>query len=62
MAQTIKNLPAMQETQVASLGWVDPLEEEMEPTPVSLPGESHGQRTLVGYSPWSHKIWTQLSD
>ena len=48
MAQTIKNLPAMQETQVASLGWVDPLEEEMEPTPVSLPGESHGQRTLVG--------------
>ena len=29
MAQTIKNPPAMQETQVASLGWVDPLEEEM---------------------------------
>ena len=52
----------MQETQVASLGWVDPLEEEMEPTPVSLPGESHGQRTLVGYSPWSRTIWTQLSD
>ena len=45
----------MQETQVASLGWVDPLEEEMEPTPVSLPGESHGQRTLVGYSSWGRK-------
>ena len=29
MAQTIKNPPAMQETQVASLSWVDPLEEEM---------------------------------
>ena len=26
-----------------------------QPTPVSLPGESHGQRSLVGYSPWSHK-------
>ena len=24
-------------------------------TPVFLPGESHGQRSLVGYSPWSHK-------
>ena len=26
-----------------------------QPTPVFLPGESHGQRTLVGYSPWGHK-------
>ena len=25
------------------------------PTPVFLPGESHGQRSLVGYSPWGHK-------
>ena len=25
------------------------------PTPVSLPGKSHGQRSLVGYSPWGHK-------
>ena len=25
------------------------------PTPVFLPGESHGQRRLVGYSPWGHK-------
>ena len=24
-------------------------------TPVFLPGESHGQRSLVGYSPWGHK-------
>ena len=28
-AQTLKNLPAMQNTQVPSLGWEDPLEEEM---------------------------------
>ena len=26
-----------------------------QPTPVSLPGESHGQQSLVGYSPWGHK-------
>ena len=25
-----------------------------QPTPVSLPGESHGQRSLGGYSPWGH--------
>ena len=29
--------------------------EEMAHTPVFLPGESHGQRSLVGYSPWAHK-------
>ena len=27
----------------------------LQPTPVCLPGESHGQRSLVGYSPWGHK-------
>ena len=26
-----------------------------QPTPVLLPGESHGQRSLEGYSPWGHK-------
>ena len=45
----------MQETWVQSLGWEDPLEKEMAPTPVFLPGESHGQRNLVGYSPWGRK-------
>ena len=44
---TVKNFPAMQETQVQSLGWEDPL--EWQPTPVFLPGESLGQRSLVGY-------------
>ena len=51
MAQTAKSLPAMCETQVQSLGQEDPLEEEMAPTPVFLPGKSHGQMSLVGYSP-----------
>ena len=32
-----------------------------QPTPVFLPGESHGQRTLAGYSLWGPKSWTQLS-
>ena len=33
-----------------------------QPTPVFLPGESHGQRSLAGYSPWGCKSWTGLSD
>ena len=37
----------MQETQVQSPGWVDPMEKEMA-TPVFLSGKSHGQRSLVG--------------
>ena len=41
----------MQEMRVRSLGWEDPLEKEMATTPVFLPGESHGQRSLVCYSP-----------
>ena len=51
----VKNLPAMQETQVQSLGWEDPLEKGWQPTPVFLPGESHGQRSLIGYSPWGRE-------
>ena len=47
----IKNQSAVQETWVQSLGWEDPLEKEMEPTPVFLPGKSHGQMSLAGYSP-----------
>ena len=43
-----------QEMQVLYPGWEDPLEKEMTTTPVFLPGEFHGQRSLVGYSPWSH--------
>ena len=51
----VKNLPAMQETRVRFLGWEDPLEKEMQPTPVFLPGEFYGQRLLEGYSPWGRK-------
>ena len=40
---------------VRSLGWEDPLEDGMATTPEFLPGESHGQRSLEGYSPWGHK-------
>ena len=32
-----------------------------QPTPVFLPGESHGQRSLAGYSPWGCKSRTRLS-
>ena len=55
MAQRLKHLPAMRETWVPSLGWEDPLEKKWQPTPVFLPGESHGQRSLVGYSPRGRK-------
>ena len=51
MAQTVKNPPAVQETQVQSLGWEDLLEEEWQLTPVFLSGKFHGQRSLAGYSP-----------
>ena len=55
VAQKVKNLPAMQETWDQSLDREDPLEKGMATTPVFLPGELHGQRCLVGYSPWGHK-------
>ena len=43
------------ETSVPFLGWEEPQKRKWQPTSVSLPGESHGQRSLVGYSPWGHK-------
>ena len=55
VAQNVKHLPAMWETQVQSLGWQDPLEKGRLPTAVFLPGESHEQRSLVGYSLRGHK-------
>ena len=37
--------------------WVGkiPWRRKWQPPPVSLPGESHGQRSLVGYDPWGRK-------
>ena len=52
VAPMVKNLSAMQETWVQSLGQEDPLEKGMQTTPVFLPGEFYGQRSLAGYSPW----------
>ena len=49
----VKNLSAIQETQVQSLDQEDALEKE--PTPVFLPREFYGQRRLVGYSAWGFK-------
>ena len=48
MAQIIKNLPAMQDTWVQTLG-------QKNPTPVFLPGEFRGKRRQVGYSSWGCK-------
>ena len=55
VAQMVKNLLAMWETQVQSLGGEDPWRKEWLPTPVFLPREFQGQRNLVGYGPWGHK-------
>ena len=49
------SLVAQVETWVPSLGQEDSLEKGMAPTPVFLPGESHGQRSKAGYSLWGHK-------
>ena len=49
----VKSLPAMQATQVRSLGWEDP-REEGRATYFSSPAEFHGQRSLMGYSPQGH--------
>ena len=50
VAQLIKNLPAMWETWLEPLGWEDPLEKEMVPTPIFWSGEFHGL-----YRPWDCK-------
>ena len=47
MAQMVKNLPAVRETWVRSLGWEESLENGLA---ICLPGES-----LAGYSPWGHR-------
>ena len=49
MAQTVKNLPAIQETWVWSLGW----EDHGNPLQYSCLENPHGQRSLASYSPWS---------
>ena len=61
VAQLVKNLPAMQETGFNP--WVGeiPGRRKWQLTPVFLPRKSHGQKYLLGYSPWGHKSQTWLS-
>ena len=53
----VKNLPVngkgLFDLWVRKIPW----KREWQPTPVFLPGESHGQRSLQGYSPWGHKVF-----
>ena len=54
----VKNPPARagDSRNVGSIpNWEDPRSRKWQPTPVYLPGESHGQRSLVGYVPQGHK-------
>ena len=66
VALVVKNLPvnAGDIRDVGSIPWVGkiPWRRSWQPTPVFFPGEFHGQRSLVGYSPWITKNWTQLSN
>ena len=55
VAQMVKNLRIVRETQVQSLSLEDPLEKKMQHTPIFLPGTFHGHRSLAGYSPWGSK-------
>ena len=50
-SSVVKNVLAMQETWVRSLGQEDPLEQEMATHSRILAGKFHGQRSLAGYSP-----------
>ena len=59
VAQWVNSLLAMQEmqeTRVQARVRKIPWRRAWKPTPVFLPGESHGQRSLVGYSPQGHKV------
>ena len=60
MAQIVKNPTAnvgdARDTG-SILGRDNPWRREWQSTPAFLPGEFHGQRSLVGYSPLSHKEW-----
>ena len=55
MVQMVKTLPAKWVTWVQSLGWENPLEKGMATHCKIIHGILHGQRSLVGYSPWGCK-------
>ena len=56
VGQLVKNLPVMQETRFDSRVGKIPWSRKWQPTPVFLPGESPGQRSLAGYSPWVTRV------
>jgi len=60
VAQTVKNLPAMWETQAQSLAGKIPWRREWLPTPKFLLGEFHGQRSLEVYSPCGVYMGSQI--
>ena len=64
VAQTVQNLPVMQEPRPGLDPWVVkiPWQREWLHTSVFLRGEFHGQRSLVACSPWFAKSLTRLSD
>ena len=62
MSQMVKNPPAMSETWVQYLGHEDPLEKGMQSTPIFLPGESRGQRSLWVAAHGVAKSRTRLND
>ena len=63
MAQTVKNLPAVWETQIPSLVWEDLLEKGIATHSSILSRESHGQRSLVGSSQcmYAKLLWSGLT-
>ena len=61
VAQTVKHLPAMQETRVRFLGREDPLEKEMAIHSSILAWTIPWTESLVGYSPWGRKSRARFS-
>ena len=62
IAQSVKNLSQYRRSGFNSCIRKIPWRRQWQPTPVFLPGESHGQRSMVGYSPWGSNSWTWLND
>ena len=56
VAQRVKNPPSMRETCIWSLNLEDPCTRARQSTPVFLPGEFYGQRSLVGYNLWDCRV------
>ena len=53
----VKSLPVKARDMGSISGWEIPWRRTWQPTPVFLPGECHGQRSLAGYSPWGRIEW-----